>query len=99
MPYFWSKPEIYAEVARRANLRPGVAVVGWMMGVESYGKCWSFDIMSTSTSTEYIVPIVISLQMLRYVMSLTTQITRILKIVFLTPKVTGLSLPMQLGRS
>eukprot|EP00438_Fugacium_kawagutii_P033847 Skav226814 [mRNA] locus=scaffold6234:46882:61669:- [translate_table: standard] len=23
MPYFWSKPEIYAEVARRANLLPG----------------------------------------------------------------------------
>lgn len=23
MPYFWSRPEIYAEVARRANQPPG----------------------------------------------------------------------------
>ena len=42
MPYFWSKPEIYAEVARRANLPPGVGVVGWIRGIESCGKCSRF---------------------------------------------------------
>jgi hypothetical protein len=31
MPYFWSKPEIYAEVARRANLPFGSKHLGqWM---------------------------------------------------------------------